>query len=131
VFEIRIRPETPTELQAVLRLLHELAVVEPGPGLADTRTKTSSAPVREQPASTAEDAAGPEALVSIEPSPPSGEQDSAPSAQQVLEALQEFARMHGAVGLKQVLDRFGARRVSDIKPEHYAEVMTIARDELA
>jgi hypothetical protein len=65
------------------------------------------------------------------PSPPSGKPDPAPSAQQVLEALQDFARVNGAVALKQVLERFGARRVSEVKPEHYAEVMTVARGEEA
>ena len=39
--------------------------------------------------------------------------------------------MNGAAALKNLLDRVGARRVSDIKPEQYAEVMTIARGELA
>ena len=131
MLSIWICPETPTELQAVLRLLHELAIVEPGPGLADTRTKTSSAPVREQPASTAEDAADAADVVSIDPPPSSGEPGPAYSAQQVLEALQDYARVNGAVGLKNVLERFGARRVSDIKPEHYPEMMTIARGEPA
>jgi hypothetical protein len=129
MFEIRISPESPTELKAVLQLLQMLAVMEPGPGTAGAHAKTRCAPVTEPPDSTAEDAADAEQLISIYPSPPSGEPDPAYNAHEVLEALQNFARGNGAVALKKVLDRFGARRVSDIKPEHYAEVMTIARGE--
>ena len=88
MFEIRISPETPTELKAVLQLVQTLAGMKPGPGLADARAKTSSAPVPEPPASTAEDAADAEEIVTIDgPSPPSGKPDPAYSAQQVLEAL--------------------------------------------
>jgi hypothetical protein len=129
VFEIRIRPETPTERKAVLQLVQMLGGMEPGPGPADAHAKTSSAPVAESPASTAEDAADAEDIVSIEPSPPSGEPHPGYNAQQVLEALQDFARLNGAAALKQVLDRFGARRVSDLEPEQYGDVMTIARGE--
>jgi hypothetical protein len=131
VFEIRISPESPTELKAVLQLVQTLAGMKPGPGLTDARAKTSLAPVLEPPASTAEDAADAEDVVSIDPAPPRGEPEPGYSAQQVLEALQDFARVNGAAALKKVLDRFGARRVSDIKPEQYAEVMTVARGELA
>jgi hypothetical protein len=131
VFEIRISPETPTEFKAILRLLQELAIMEPRPGPADAHTKTGCAPVAAALASTAEDAADAEDIVSIDPSRPSGEPDPAYNAQQVLEALQGFARENGAAALKNVLERFGARRVSDIKPEDYTEVMTIARGELA
>jgi hypothetical protein len=131
VFEIRITPETPTELKAVLQLVQTLAGMKPGPGSGDAHAKTRGAPVPEQSASTAEDAADAEDIVSIEPSPPSGESDPTYSAQQVLEALQGYARENGAAALKEVLDRFGARRVSDIKPQQYAEVMSIARGELA
>ena len=130
MFEIRISPETPTELKAVLQLVQTLAGMKPGPDQADARAKTSLAPVPEPPASTAEGAADAEEIVAMDgPSGPSGEPDPAYSAQQVLEALQDFARVNGAAALKKVLDRFGARRVSDIKPEQYAEVMTIARGE--
>ena len=132
MFEIRISPETPTELKAVLQLVQLLAGMEPGPGPADAHANTSSALVAEPAAVTTEDRADAEEIGTIDvPSPPSGEPDPAYSAQQVLEALQDFARVNGAAALKKVLDRFGARRVSDIKPEQYAEVMTIARGELA
>jgi hypothetical protein len=132
VFEIRISPDTPTELNAVLRLVQTLAVMKPGAGQAGPGAKTSPAPVAESPAPLAEHPTDAEEIVTIDiPWPPSGEPDPARSAQQVLEALQEFARANGAAALREVLDRFGARRVSDIKPEHYAEVMTIARGELA
>jgi hypothetical protein len=128
VFELRISPESPTELQAVLQLVQMLAGMKPGPVLTDARATTSSAPVAEPAASTTEDAADAEEIGTIDvPSPPSGEPDPAYSAQQVLEALQAYARVNGAAALKEVLDRFGARRVSDIKPEDYGEVMTIAR----
>jgi hypothetical protein len=129
LFEIRITPETPTERKAVLQLVQMLAGMEPGPSPTDAHADTSSAPLTEPPASSAEDAADAADIVSIEPSPPSGEPDPAYSAQQVLEALQEFARVNGAAALKQVLDRFGARRVSDLEPEQYGDVMTIARGE--
>ena len=56
MFEIRIRPETPTELKAVLQLVQTLGGMKPGPGQADAHAKTSSAPVAEPPASAAEDA---------------------------------------------------------------------------
>ena len=99
--------------------------------LAPARTR-SSAPVAAPPVPVAEDVTGAEEIVTIDiPWPPSGKPDPAYSAQQVLEALQDFARVNGAAALKEVLDRFGARRVSDIKPEHYADVMTIARGEEA
>jgi hypothetical protein len=128
VFEIRISPETPTELKAVLRLLQELA----GAGQGGAGERPNSAPVAAPPATVAEDGTGAEEIVTIDiPWPPSGKPDPAYSAQQVLEGLQDYARVNGAAALKEVLDRFGARRVSDIKPEHYAEVMTIARGELA
>jgi hypothetical protein len=132
VFEIRISPETPTEFKAVVRMLQELANARAESGQASGGAKTSSASVAAAPASTAEDAADAEGNASIDaPSPPSGEPDSAYSAQQVLEALQGYARENGAAALKEVLDRFGARRVSDIKPREYPEVMRIARGELA
>jgi hypothetical protein len=128
VFEIRICPETPTERKAVLQLVQMLAGMEPGPGPADAHANTSSAPVAERAAVATEDPADAEESGTIDaPSPPTGEPDPAYSVQQVLEALQDFARVNGAAALKKVLDRFGARRVSDIKPEHYAEVMTLAR----
>jgi hypothetical protein len=127
VLEIRISPETPTEMKAVLRLLQELA----GAGQAGAGATRSSAPVAAPPAPV-EDATGAEEIVTTDiPWPPSGNPDPAYSAQQVLEGLQDYARVNGAAALKEVLDRFGARRVSDLKPEHYAEVMTIARGELA
>ena len=126
MFEIRINPETPTELKAVLQLVQALGGMKLGPDQADARC----APVAAAPASTAEGAADAEESGTIDvPSPPIGEPEPAYSAQQVLEALQDFARVNGAAGLKKVLDRFEARRVSDIKPEQYAEVMTIARGE--
>ena len=130
MFEIRISPESPTELNAVLRLLQELAGMKPASCLADAHANTSSALVAEPAAVTTEDRADAEEIGTIDvPSPPSGKPDPAYNAQQVLEALQDFARVNGAAGLKKVLDRFGARRVSDIKPEQYTEVMTIARGE--
>jgi hypothetical protein len=132
VFEIRISPETPIELKAVLQLVQVLAGMKLEPGQAGAGATPSSAPVAAPPAPVAEDATAAEEIVTIDnPWPPSGKPDPAYSAQQVLEALQDFARVNGAAALKDVLDRFGARRVSDIKPEHYAEVMTIARGELA
>jgi hypothetical protein len=129
MLEIRISPETPAEFEALAQLMQKLAGMKPELGLADARATTSSPPVAGPPASTAEDAADAADIVSIEPSPPSGEPDPGYNAQQVLEALQDFARLDGAVALKQVLDRFGARRVSEIKPEHYGDVMTIVRGE--
>jgi hypothetical protein len=129
MLEIRISPETPTEFEAVAQLMQKLAGMKAELGLADARANTSSAPLTEPPASTAEEAADAEDSASLDPLPPTGERDPAYSAQQVLEALQDFARVNGAVALKKVLDRFGARRVSDIKPEHYGEVMTVARGE--
>jgi hypothetical protein len=131
LFEIRISPESPTERKAVLQLVQTLAGMKPGPGPADIHASTRLSPVAEPIAVATEDAADAEDIVSIEPSPPSGESDPAYSAQQVLEALQDFARVNGMVALKKLLDRFGARRVSDIRPEHYGEVMTVARGELA
>jgi DNA-directed RNA polymerase subunit F len=122
LFEIRICPETPTELKAVLQLVQTLAV---GPSATP-----HPAPIAAPPASATEDPANAEDVVSIDIlSPPGGKPDLAYSAQQVLEALQDFARVNGAAALKKVLDRFGARRVSDITPEQYAEVMTIAQGE--
>jgi hypothetical protein len=129
MFEIRISPETPTEFKAVVRMLQELADAQAEPGQTGGGVKASSAQLPEPPASTAEDAADVQDIVSIEFSPASGEPDPTYSAQQVLEALQGYARENGAAALKKVLDRFGARRVSEIKPEHYREVMTIARGE--
>ena len=88
MFEIRICPETPTELKAVVRMLQELADVQAGVRPSGWRRETSSAPVPEPPASTAKDAADAEEIVSIDiPWPPSGKPDPAYSAQQVLEAL--------------------------------------------
>jgi hypothetical protein len=130
LFEIRICPETPTEFKAVLQLVQTLADMKAGVGQAGPGTTPSSAPVAAPPASTAGDPADAEEIVSIDiPWPPSGKPDPAYSAKQVLDGLKDFARANGAAALKEVLDRFGARRVSDIKPEHYAEVMTIARGE--
>jgi hypothetical protein len=131
VFEIRISPETPTELKAVLQLVQTLSGIGVESCQASIGATGSSAPVAAPPAPVAEHATGAEEIVTIDiPWPPSGKSDLAYSAQQVLEGLQDCARVHGAAALKEVLDRFGARRVSDIKPEHYAEVMTIARGEL-
>jgi hypothetical protein len=130
VLEIRISPETQTELKAVLRLLQQLAEGVAERAQADAGATPSTAPVAAPPAAIAEDDA--KEIVTIDISwPPSGNLDPAYSAQQVLEGLQDFARVNGAAALKEVLDRFGARRVSDIKPERYEEVMTIARGELA
>ena len=131
MFEIRIPPETPTERKAVLQLVQMLAGMEPGPGPADAHAKTSSAPVAEPPASTAEDCGRCRR----------DRHDRLPSAaeRRAGSGLQRPAGAGGAPGLrpgewrgglKKVLDRFGARRVSDIKPEQYAEVMTIARGEV-
>jgi hypothetical protein len=129
MLEIRISPETPAEFEAVAQLMQKLAGMNAELGLADARANTSSAPLTDPPASTAEEAADAADIVSIEPSPPSSAPDPAYSAQQVLEALQEFARTHGAIGLTQVLDRFGARRFSELKPEQYRDLMTIVRGE--
>ena len=82
MFEIRISPETPTELQAVLQLVQLLAGMEPGPGPADAHANTSSALVAEPAAVTTEDRADAEEIGTRDvPSPPSGEPDrpSAPS----------------------------------------------------
>jgi hypothetical protein len=129
VFEIRISPETPTELKAVLQLVQTLADMEAGPGQADPGATPRPAPIAEPPASATKNPADVEEIVTIDiPAPPSGKPDKA-CAQQVLEGLQDFARVNGAAALKELLHRFGARRVSDLKPEHYAEVMTTARGE--
>jgi hypothetical protein len=82
-----------------------------------------------QPAPVASDTAGSDA--DDIPYPPFDEPPPSYGRQQVLDALQDYAQTNGAVALKEVLDRFGARRVSDIKTEHYPEVMTIARGGLA
>ena len=132
MLEIRISPENPTEMRAVLQLVQALAGMNAEPCQAGAGATRSSAPVAAPPVPVAEDVTGAEEIVTIDiPWPPSGKPDPAYSAQQVLEALQDFARVNGAAALKEVLDRFGARRVSDIKPEHYADVMTIARGEEA
>jgi hypothetical protein len=132
VLEFRISPENPTEMRAVLQLVQALAGMKAEPCQASAGATPSSAPVSVPPAPLAENTTDAKEIVTIDiPWPPSGEPDPARSAQQVLEVLQEFARANGAAALREVLDRFGARRVSDIKPEHYAEVMTIARGELA
>jgi hypothetical protein len=132
VLEFRISPENPTEMRAVLQLVQALAGMKAEPCQASAGATPSSAPVSVPPAPVAENTTGAEETVTIEiPWPPRGKPDPTFSAQQVLEALQDYARVNGAAALKEVLDRFGARRVSDIKPEHYAELMTIARGELA
>jgi hypothetical protein len=131
VFEIRISPETPAEFKAVLQLVQALADGRQGAEAAKRDAGPGPAPVAEAPGRASACPAEVEEIVTIDiPWPPSGEPDPAYSAPQVLEGLQDFARVNGAAALKEVLDRFGARRVSDIKPEHYAEVMTIARGEL-
>jgi hypothetical protein len=132
VLEIRISPETPTEFKAVLQLVQTLAVTKPGPGQADPGAKMSPAPAAEPAAPPREGPTEPEEIITIDLAwSPSGKPDPGYSAQQVLEALQKYARANGAAALREVLERFGARRVSDIKPEDSAEVMTIARGELA
>ena len=101
MFEIRISPGDPTELKAVLQLVQLLAGMSRGPARRRPRENELRAGP-EPPASTAEDAADAEEIVTIDiPSPPSGEPDPAHSAQQVLEALQDFARVNGAVGAEE------------------------------
>ena len=133
MLEIRICPETPIEFKAALQLVTALASAEAEaePLQPTTKPKASATKLKTVPPTepAASDAQG--SYVDDIPYPPSGNPDPAYSAQQVLEALQDYARVNGAAALKEVLDRFGARRVSDIKPEHYAEVMTIARGEPA
>ena len=93
---------------------------EPGPApLADTPAHASSRPAEAE-----------ETVTSDIPGPSSGKADLAYGPEQVFEALQDYARVNGEGALKEVLERFGARRVSDLEPEHFAEVMTIARDGL-
>ena len=135
MLEIRICPETAIEFKAALQLVTALASAEAEPAPAQPRakpwerpaTKADTAPAA-QPATPASDAGTSD--VDDIPYPPF---DPEPrySRQQVLDALKDYAQTNGAVALKEVLDRFGARRVLDIKAEHYPEVMTIARGELA
>jgi len=133
VVQITIRVEDPTELRALAQFLTSLSDLPRRPtgssltiGEAET---TNVAPSADAPPPMA--AVADEDDVDLDmPSPPSGNADQAYSAQQILEALQDFARLNGAAALRGVLDRFGARRVSDIKPEHYAEVITIAQGEI-
>jgi hypothetical protein len=135
VLEIRICPETAIEFKAALQLVTTLAGAEAGAEPPKPRTKPwelratkPEAVPAAQPATVASDTASdPDDI----PYPPFDDPRPACSRQQVLDALQEYAQTNGAVALKEVLDRFGARRVSDIKPEHYPEVLTIARGELA
>jgi hypothetical protein len=138
VLEINFRPETPAERRAALQLMATLASAEAEPPQRKTKPWEPSAAPADLGASTAARSVPPEPLeepaeiVSIDiPWPPSGAPDRTYGRNDVMEALQDYAQVNGAVALKQVLDRFGARRVSDIKPEHYAEIMTIARGELA
>jgi hypothetical protein len=132
VLEIRICPETAIEFKAALQLVTTLAGAEAGPEPGtkpwEHRGAKPEAVPAAQPATVAlGTAADPDDI----PYPPFDDPRPAYSRQQILDALQEYAQTNGAVALKEVLDRFGARRVSDIKPEHYPEVLTIARGELA
>jgi hypothetical protein len=132
VLEIRICPESAIEFKAALQLVTTLAGAEAGPEPGtkpwERRAAKPEAVPAAQPATVASDTASdPDDI----PYPPFDDPRPACSRQQVLEALQGYAQTNGAVALKEVLDRFGARRVSDIKPEHYPEVLTIARGELA
>jgi hypothetical protein len=139
VLEINFRPETAIEFKAALQLVTTLASAEAEPEQPKTKPwKGSIAPTApEVQRTTPADAAPAPAQEPAEfvtddiPWPPSRQSARTYSRNDIVEALQDYARVNGAAALKEVLDRFDARRVSDIKPEHYAEVMTIARGELA
>ena len=129
MFEIRIYPQSPTEFKAVLELVQALADArQEAGGAAQRGADPGPAPLVDTPAhASALPAEVEETVTSDIPGPSSRKADQAHGPQQVFEALQDYARANGAAALKEVLDRFGARRVSDLQPEHYAEVMTIAR----
>jgi hypothetical protein len=104
VLEIRISPENPTEMRAVLQLVQALAGMKAAPCQASAGATPSSVSVGAPPVPVAQDATGAEEIVTIDvPWLPSGKPDPAYSAQQVLEALQDYARMNGAAALKEVL----------------------------
>ena len=134
MLEINFRPETAIEFKAALQLVTALASAEAGSEPPQPRTtpweRRATEPEAAPAAQPAPAASGTASDADDIPYPPF---DPGPrySRQQVLDALQDYAQANGAVALKEVLDRFGARRVSDIKTEHYPEVMTIARGELA
>ena len=138
MLEINFRPETPAERRAALQLMATLASAEPEPEQPKAKPwKATVAPAaadapRANPAEPATAQADEPAEFATDdiPWPPSGAPERTYSRNDIVEALQDYARVNGAVALKQVLDQFGARRVSDIKPEHYPEVMTIAQGEL-
>jgi hypothetical protein len=132
VLEINFRPETAIEFKAALQLVTALASAEGESEPAQPRAKPWNRPAKPEAAAPDQPAAPAPAVSDADdiPYPPCDPEPSY-SRQQVLNALQDYAQTNGARALKEVLDRFGARRVSDIKPEHYPEVMTIARGELA
>ena len=130
MLEINFRPETPAERRAALQLMEALAGAEPEAEQPKAKPWEAAAAPVEPPAAPGPLQEPAEFATDDIPWPPSGAPERTYSRNDIVEALQDYARVNGAVALKQVLDQFGARRVSDIKPEHYPEVMTIAQGEL-
>lgn len=80
----------------------------------------AEAPAAEAPAEDAQDAPAFEQTIAHQPA---AQAEASYSAEQVMAALQSYARTKGPVALKTLLDKIGAKRASEIPAEKFAAVM--------